>query len=98
MEYVEVQRGRRKVKISGSDGDIRLHVSKNGSLWAGIPVDDKSLRMVKKAIDMHFELVNHPDRWSWQMDYCQEHGMSPSLGWEKAREAYLETHGKLQIG
>jgi len=33
-------------------------------------------------------------KWKWMMDYCKCKGMSPTLGWGSAEEAFLKTIGK----
>jgi hypothetical protein len=33
-------------------------------------------------------------KWKWMMDYCKCKGMSPTLGWGSAEEAFLRTLGK----
>jgi len=33
-------------------------------------------------------------KWKWMMDYCKRKGMSPTLGWGSAEEAFLKTIGK----
>ncbi len=52
----------------------------------------ENLHEAKRMNDPQYSDYN-PERWLWMMNYCKNRGMSPTLGWESAKEAW-EKHLK----
>jgi hypothetical protein len=51
----------------------------------------------KPVHDAASRLLVDINKWKWMMDYCKRKGMSPTLGWGSAEEAFLKTIGKWEV-
>ncbi len=50
-----------------------------------------SILLVKEPEAVDSVTIGDPfPKWKWKMDWCKEHGLSPTLGWGEAEEAWAE--------